>query len=129
MKEETTIYEKDNIKITNARAIFGDKTYSMSNITSVEKGRAAEQGGCLLIGLFIGGLLALVFGIGNQEWGWAFAGLLFGGLGIFMMRSQKPEYLVQFGSASGEIKAYKSTDEAEIKQIVEAINTAIIQKG
>jgi hypothetical protein len=55
--------------------------------------------------------------------------LLLGGIGILIGRTNKPEYVVQFGSSSGEIKAYSSKSEDEIKQIVAAINDAIIQKG
>lgn len=132
MSEEKIIYEKRNIKITNLRAIFGDKTYAMSNITSVEKGSIAPSGGFsfffTLFGVIIG-LLAFLATPSMRGPIWLLAGLmLIGGIGTMLMGS-KTEYYVQFASSAGEIKAHTSDDEAEIKQIVEAINQAIIQKG
>lgn len=130
MKEEIPIYNQGDIKITNLRAVFGNKTYSMSNITSVEKSKAPDSNGCLVLGLILGGILAVMFSFADGiSWGILILGVLAAGLGVFVSRTTKPEYVVQFGSASGEVKAYKSTNQDEIKQIVEAINQAIIQKG
>ena len=75
-------------------------------------------------------ILAVVFSFADGvSWGLLLLGAAGIGLGAFVARTTKPEYVVQFGSASGEVKAYKSTNQDEIKQIVEAINQAIIQKG
>lgn len=129
MADEKVIYEQGNIKITNLRAVFGEKTYSMSNITSVEKSKV-EQTGCAIPGLIIAGILLFMYSFADGiNWMLLVVGLVMVGGGIYASRSEKPDYLVQFGSASGEIKAYKSKDQDEIKAIVEAINTAIIQKG
>lgn len=130
MKEEIPIYNQGNIKITNLRAVFGDKTYSMSNITSVEKSKAPDSSGCFVLGLILGGILAVMFSFADGiSWGALLLGVAAVGFGVFVARATKPEYVVQFGSASGEVKAYKSANQDEIKQIVEAINQAIIQKG
>ena len=128
--EETVIYQEGNIKITNARAVFGDKTYSMANITSVEKGAASDNSGCfVVIFLFLGiGLISTSFSDGF-DFGYLVTGLVFGGIAIYMALSRKSGYVVKFGSSSGEIKAYTSSSEEEIKKIVAAINAAIIQKG
>lgn len=37
MPDEITIYESGSIKITNLRAMFGEKTFAMSNITLSEQ--------------------------------------------------------------------------------------------
>ena len=43
MAQEKNIYEKGNIKITDVRAVFGKKTYAISDITSIEKGLIKDQ--------------------------------------------------------------------------------------
>jgi len=130
MTEEKVIYEQGNIKITNLRAVFGEKTYAMSNITSVEQG-TKQPSGCFSFSFLIGGVFLIIFAFRSIEenWGMLALGIIVGIVGIVTLRYQKPEYVVQFGSASGEIKAYTSLNQDEIKQIVQAINEAIIQKG
>jgi len=46
-----------------------------------------------------------------------------------MNRSAKPTYTVSLTTASGEVKACESHDQQTIRQIIESLNTAIIQKG
>lgn len=129
MADEKTIYEQGNIKITNLRAMFGDKTYSMSNITSVEKGMKPASTGTAAV-FIIGGILLVIYGFSSGlNWVMIILGLILAVAGGYAVSTAKPEYTVQFGSSSGEIKAYNSTDQNEIKGIVEAINQAIIQKG
>jgi hypothetical protein len=130
MSEETTIYEKDNIKITNLRAVFAEKTYSVSNITSVET-KKINPSGCLPAGLICFGLVLFVYGASDlkQNIGSIVFGLLLFGLVFIIVKTTKPSYAVSLTTAAGEVKAYSSLDQATIKQIVEALNTAIIQKG
>lgn len=129
MAEEVVIYEKEGIKITNLRAVFGNKTYAMSNITSVTKGRQ-DASGCLPGGLAILGLLLVVTGFSSKDnFLLVIVGLIIAGLGIATFLSRKPQHIVQIGSASGEINALTSRDEKHIVEIVKAINDAIIKKG
>jgi uncharacterized protein DUF6232 len=142
MADETTIYEQSGIKVTNLRAVFGEKTYAVSNITAVET-QSQEPSAFLPTILFLGGALLLIlfgasiFDSGSQnaalnggiKWNDLLGGVLMLVVGISIMRSAKTMYTVKVSSASGEIRAYSSTDEAQIRAIVEAINEAIIQKG
>ena len=130
MSEETTIYDKNNIKITNLRAVFGGKTYSVSNITSVESKRI-EPSGCLPIGLSISGSLFILVGVYNIKYepGILMLGVLAFVLLFFSNRASKPTWSVTLTTAAGEVKACTSPDQQTIKQIVEAINNAIVQKG
>lgn len=139
MSEETTIYDQNGIKITNLRAVFGEKTYSVANITSVEARTVPPSTGCAFT-ILIGGILATIVGIAqafpkSQSFGTRpdFTFLIFGiiAIGSFILinRTAKPTYAVNLTTASGEVKAYESNDQQTIKTIVESLNTAIIQKG
>jgi uncharacterized membrane protein YiaA len=130
MSEETTIYEQHSIKITNLRAVFGEKTYSVANITSVEAKTIAPSMGLAFI-IFVVGIVLFLVGVANFKENlsyiiWSIGCFV---LFYFMNRSAKPTYTVSLTTASGEVKATESGDQQTIKQIVEALNTAIIQKG
>ena len=130
MNEETTIYQQGSIKITNLRAIFAEKTYSISNITAVET-KTIEPNKNLEFVLLFAGLSMFVCGVTdpskNIQW------LIFGVLALvifyFMYRASRSTYAVNITTASGEVKAYTSQDQAAIQTIVQALNTAIVQKG
>lgn len=128
---ETTIYEKNDIKITNLRAVFGSKTYAISNITSVETKRI-DANGCMPAGLMTIGVLLVFYGIPrlfDAEFNMVIFGAIAFGLGFLIHRSNKPSYAVSLTTASGEIKAYTSESSESISEIIEALNNAIIQKG
>lgn len=130
MSEEVTIYEQNGIKITNLRAVFGEKTYSVANITSVEAKTIQPSTG-LAFTIFVIGLLLFFAGVADLKEN---LGLIIWALGcfvifFFMNRSAKPTYSVSLTTASGEVKAYESPDQQIIKTIVQSLNTAIIQKG
>jgi hypothetical protein len=138
VKEETTIYEQGNIKVTNARAMFGDKTYSISNISAVELETTPPNntiGGLLIvIGVFMV-IFAITTFIPSQNAlrpdpniTMFILGILLAVGGYFGTRSAKSSYTVKFSSSSGEVKAMTSNDKESIKGIVDAINTAIIQR-
>lgn len=130
-QSETVIYEKNNVKITNLRAVFSEKTYPISNITSVGSKRI-EDGSCLPFSLFIIGVLLLMVGVLkvlDGIYSYLLYSALFLGLGFFLHRSRRPTFAVGITTASGEIKALTSPDEMVIKEIVEALNNAIVQKG
>jgi len=134
--DETTIYEAQGVKITNLRAVLGNKTYSVSNITSV--GTTVKQpGSCLPFGLMAFGVLLILGGVvvlaGGAEFTTALPWFGFGGLslavGLLVHRGGKSAYIVRLGSASGEADALESTNKADIDSIVSALNEAIVRKG
>lgn len=138
MAEETVIYQQDKIKITNLRAVFGDKTYSISNVSAVELETMPASTGTGAIMASVGVLMviyAIVSFIPSQNALRApnptllIIGLLLAAVGIFLLRAAKPSYTVKISTSSGEVKALSSENKELISNIVEAINTAIIQKG
>lgn len=132
MSKESTIYETGDIKITNLRAVFGNKTYSVSNITSVEK-KVIAASGCgplLLIGLGIAFVVSGATRTYNDSWPITVViGIIIFSLGAKAARSEKPTYSVSLTTAGGEVKAFESTDEAVILSVVGALNDAITKKG
>jgi hypothetical protein len=130
MTEEITILESGKIKITNLRAVFAEKTYSVSNITSVET-KQINPSGCLPFGLVVASIIFFMLGVTDLKENWQFIlfALLSFGLFIVLYRGSKPSWAVSLTTASGEVKAYESPKQDEIKKIVDALNNAIVQKG
>lgn len=127
-KTETTHYQSGDITITSARAVIGDQTYSMSNITSVSMLAIQPNR--------TGGIILALLGLLFAAVGWASGGGLFLWLGvlglaigIIIIASLRTKYAVCIGSSSGESNALISPDKEHIHPIVEAINKAIAERG
>ena len=130
MSEEKVIDEKGNIKITNMRAIFGDKTYAVSNITSETKKEKTTPFSFLPVGIIVFGIAFITISFFNNLNG---AIMILGVFmvigGYFVAMLLRMEYFIQLGSAAGDTEAYTSNDIAEIEKIVQAINQTTIQQG
>lgn len=131
MTEEKVIYEKSDIRITNLRAIFGDKTYAISNIISVTKKERTNLSAFLPVAIIVLGIAFISFAFFNEVINWT--AIWFGVFmvigGYFVAMLLKTEYFVQIGTASGEEQAYKSKSIVKVTDIVRAINQAMIQQG
>lgn len=129
--EEKVIYEQGDIKITNLRAIFGDKTYAISNITSVTKKEKTNLSAFLPVAIIVVGIAFISFAFFDEVINWIAIG--FGVLmvvgGYFVAMLLKTEYFVQIASAVGEEEACKSKSIVKVTDIVRAINQAIIEQG
>jgi len=126
---ETTYYTDQNgVRITNARAIIGARTYSMANLTTVTVGMTepSKNGPSTMIGF---GVLAVIGGAVGGSPGFVFIGVLLGALGGWLWSRIKDEYHVRIGSAGGESNALTSTDKAYIVGVAQALNEAIIKRG
>jgi len=133
--DETVFYEDGGVLITNARAILGGVTYSLSGVTSVGMGR---QRGNIAPGLAIAIAGVIVFACGGfgllergswLSWVWGILGLGAIIAGIYIVATAKARYTVIVGSSSGEKAALMSTDQAHIAEIVGAMNRAIVGRG
>lgn len=118
------------IKITHARAIIGNATYAISNISSVsltkEKRRKSNFFQNLLV---VVGVVAVIFGIAVPDYALTAipVGVILGVAGV-LFRNKAP-YTIQIGSSSGDHPILMSTNKKKIKKIIEAINVAIIRRG
>ena len=131
MTEEKVIYEQGDIRITNLRAIFGAKTYAISNIMSVTKKERTNLSAFLPVVIIVLGIAFISFAFFNEVINWIAIG--FGVLmvvgGYFVAMLLKTEYFVEIGSASGEEQAYHSKSIVKVTDIVRAINQAIVEQG
>lgn len=130
MTEEIIIHEEPGIKITNLRAVIENKTYPISNITSV--GAETQPPSPVVPGVgFLLGLCLTLFGFADikENLGTLVLGLMIAGPCVYLLVTAKPTYVLQLATAAGEIKALISPDQAYIQKITEALNTAIVQKG
>ncbi|MFN8477571.1 MAG: DUF6232 family protein [Kouleothrix sp.] len=126
---EVMYYSQGNVQISNARVVLGGVTYAMANITSVaiaEQPANKKPG----IALTVVGALIAICTLGSQS---AIGGLIFGlilvGIGVLLLISEKPQYFVRLGSASGETNGLVSPDRNYIVAVVNAINEAIVKRG
>ena len=125
---EETFYSRGNIHITNARAVLGGKTYAMANITSVAMAKRPANRTLGIVVALVGIILAACGGIGDTSL-WIILGVLALLTGIVMAVITKPSYIVRLGSASGESDALSSKDQEYIREIVGAVNEAIVRRG
>lgn len=148
MPNEKIYYQDPDVTITNARAIFGEKTYSVSNITSVVKGKIKP----FIFHWVILALVAIFFLLSGSPllleaitqippatqgelyslilWSViVFVALVVLIFSIWRWSKAKPTWVVKVSSASGEIDAFSSKDEARIQSIVTGINQSIIERG
>lgn len=136
MTEAEVIYEQGNIKITNLRAIFGRKTYPVSNISAVKTETKPPSKLLPILFMITGGARLLEFAVSLYsnfnnanpiDWWSLFLGIGFLVGGAYIMRASQDERIVKVVTASGETKAYSSPDKQHIDKIIESLNTAINQ--
>lgn len=151
--QETVFYQDEGILITNTRAVFGAKTYSMANITSVSTHFVPANRMPGIIAAIVGGLLTACCGLlaisplltlGSSDYSGdtsgifrsvavlvigAVIGLLILAGGVALAIMSKPTYVVRIGSTSGEADALASKNKEYIERIVVAMNEAIIKRG
>lgn len=126
--QEKEYYRSGNVLITNTRAELGGRTFAMANVTAVSMattGSSTFGPAVLLAAAVLVGSMGLSRG-GAQQ---LVVGAVMAALAIWWIRSLKPTYSVNLGSASGESKALQSQNKAEIEQVVAAIQQAIIERG
>lgn len=132
---DAVIYQQGPVTITRARAVLGNKTFAINNISSVSLATVPAGRGIyfILIAAGIGGLAIAATGFmaGFQSTqvfcGLLGAILLFGG--VAGNNGTKDSFAVRIASTSGESNAFTSQSKAELEPIVEAMNKAIIERS
>jgi len=121
--DENIFFNNGNVSVSNSRFIVSGQTYAMSNVTSVKSGiKEPERGGS--VALVVIGLLCL---LGS---GWVFfVGLLLIGFGIMAWHGGKAQYSVILNTSAGENQALVSEDKLYIKDVIAALNEAIVSRG
>lgn len=141
--QEVTYYsDETGVRITSARAILGNNTYSMANISSVGLGAipanrtpATVATLCGLVMMFVAIWLAWD-SVRDSLAVAALLGALFGLPGLLMLLwgvratgTAKPTYVVCLRAAGGETNALLSQNKGYIDSIIQAINEAIVKRG
>lgn len=124
---ETTYYTNGKVTVTNARFIVDDETHAISGITSVKLG-VKKPNRFLPVALMAVLFLVLTKGgkyDGLSIWHWAMVLLP----GIIWLSLQRTHYTVTLASASGEHRALKSRIKPFVREVVDAINQAIIRQA
>lgn len=133
---EKVFYDRDGVRVTNARFQVGAQTYAMSAVNSVAYQREeAGHGFAIFLG-FVGAAMLLVGGVGVKlsttvvvSVALAVVGVLLLATGIWLAKSAKPTYLVALTTASGQVKALSSMEAGAIEPVVRALNDALVSRG
>lgn len=118
---ETTLFESNNVTVTNARFVVPSQTFAISGITSVrfftESPDKRWPIACFLIAL-------IALGAGGNIW----AALLPALLGVVLWLRRPVHHVVLTTSAS-ETRALASKDKMFIASVINALNQAIIERS
>ena len=125
---EKTLLKVGTVKITNLRAIFGTKSYQLSNITSASL-EAQEPN------LFIPVFLAIVLGVFSVlvaisdlgEYSRCLQVGLYSGIAgiLFFLISRKANYLVRIHNPVSELVVLETSDRDYAEKVVAALKDAI----
>lgn len=131
---EQVYYDRNPIRISSTRAVFGNKTYALATVTSVE-GRRLDPERSSPYYVVLGGVLACALSarLFMDTKGAGLVCLLVGfvliATGAVWASRIGPTYAVIVCTAARERRVFASTREGEISAIVAAINQAIIDRG
>lgn len=124
---ETTYYTNGRVMVTNARFVVDAETYAISGITSVKLG-VKKPNRILPILLIVLTYLVLTKGGGPANlsiWHWLLALLP----GVLWMALQRTHYTVTLASASGENRALTSKLQPFVREVIDALNQAIVRRA
>jgi len=118
--EEQVFFEREGVKVTNARFVVGMQTFAMSNITSVNPATEPPSRFTLILVLIVGVLFAFAV-----PWFGAFVVAM---CALFLYL-QKTKYHVMLHTAGGETKALTTEELEYFNHVVGALNQAIVHRG
>ncbi len=118
---EHVFYQRDAIMVTGSRFVVGSKTYPIHGISSVDWAKTPPAKAPAMVVMFVGLLVMMIPAV--------VFGLIIMGAGICVGIFQKRIYRVVLTTAAGESAACEGSSRESIRQIVEALNEAIITQG
>lgn len=129
---EQLVFQDDRVTITTTRAILGDVTYAMANITSVRAIRERRTVLLVILGPIVAflGLLAVVGEQSPRGPSGPAVLMLLGGAALtaaYYWPARKN--WVRIGTAGAESDAIWSRDPEWTATVVAAINQAIVNRG
>ncbi|MCT8866313.1 DUF6232 family protein [Shewanella xiamenensis] len=123
--EEKVFFNKGNVMVTNSRFIVNGQTYAISNVTSVKASENSSSQASVFL-LFILGFMCFFLDAGYVGVG---VGILLWVIAFYDFKTIKHTYSVILNTSAGENKALSSQDEGYVKDIVKALNDAIVSRG
>lgn len=130
---ETEIYQGSNVRVTNQRVVVDSTTYAVRNVTSVRAQTTPPNRRWAVIFLLVGAGLTLTGGMLVYDVVTDVSASVFGlgiaclAIGVLLWRLGKTIHAAVTTTSAGEVPVLESEDAEEVRQIVDAINTAIIQ--
>ena len=117
--DEQIFFNNNGVKVTNARFIVDANTYAIRNITSTAAWSQSQR--------WILGAILILIGLASFKDAT--------GIGIFLfliaavvLYLGRPVHYVRLHTSGGEVKAVKSYDMEYVRQVVQALNEAIISQ-
>ena len=123
---EQTLLSEGNVSVSTARFVVEGQMYPISGITSVKSLTQRPIKWPMILIAFGVISLANVIAEGNIDVLWFV--VFFGGGGLLWM-IKGVKYILVLSTASGEVQALTSRNQAFIIRIVNALNQAIVQRG
>lgn len=120
---EKVFFEYDDVKVTNTRFINGANTYAMAGVTSIKLREKKPSMGDVLAFVVIS--LALM-GFVDKEPVVLFPAIGSAVLAFFLYRKKKTLYAIILSTSGGESEGLLSNQLEYTKQVVDALNQAII---
>jgi len=121
--QETVFLNSGGVTVTNARFVVPGQTYAMAGLTSV---KYHEQPQKWIAGAVCGALAAWWFTIGDYMLPLAIVFAIFSPFALWRGRRR---YDVILSTSSGEVRALSSHARDDIREVVKALNNAIIYRG
>ena len=125
---EKTILKAGTVRITNLRAIFGTKSYELSNITSASiQAREPNLFLPVFFAIVLGFCSALVAISDLGEYSQCLQVGLYSGIAglIFLFISRKAKYRVQIENPVSQLIVLETDDRDYAEKVVTALNNAI----
>ena len=120
---EEIFFNDDSVYVSNSRFIVNSKTYAMSNVTSVQFGFKPGFRGRSWLAVIIG-----LFCLLGQGWlvtvGWFL--IIVGALSWWRTKSK---YSLILHTLTGGYHALESDNSLYIREVIDALNEAIVSRG
>ena len=123
MDNEKEFYKNSNVLVTQSRVVINQKTYAMRNVSSVSMLIEDKSRSKLISVIFLVFGLILLY---NSRYDLASVSIIIATIFLFNLKNK---YIVRISSNSGDSNALISTDKNYIRNVVDAINKAIVYRG
>lgn len=124
---EHTLFEHQNVRITNQRALFEGKSIPLDSITSVTLARTPARRS-VGYALLAAGCLILLGGAWQVREPLMMGGAILTGAGLLLALLPRDRFHLLLGSSSGEGEALTSTQRTLMEGVTRALHNAILQE-